>query len=58
MTEDDIASTDGPVVAYTNVLCRDCNMIMTNVNSGVRRCPQCGIMADIRCDVTVIDDKM
>lgn len=57
MTEDDIARIDGSVAAYTNVLCRDCRMIMTNVNTETRKCPQCGVTADVRCTVSVTNDE-
>lgn len=55
MPDDDITPTDR-VAAYTNVLCRDCNVIMLNVGTEIRKCPQCGVTADVRCTVSVIDD--
>lgn len=57
MTDNDIARTDGPVAAYTNVLCRNCHMIMTNVDDTIRTCPKCGVTANVECTVTVIDDE-
>lgn len=57
MTDNDIARIDGSVAAYTNVLCRECRMIMTNVNAGVRKCPQCGVTADVQCTVSVMNNE-